>query len=551
MYNENFIKLFENSIKENWSSPALSDYRRSTLTYGQLAESMETWRLVWEKAGILPGDKIAINAKSSATWATVFMAAVSNGFVAVQLFNGFTPSDTQNLVNHSESKILFTEKRIFDGMDFEAMPALVGVIDCNTGELLASRCGFDVILASGKSMLAAKYPGGMKPSDVSLVHDDIDAVCAIMYTSGSTGNPKGVMLKVRNFSANVFVVPHRGFPYRKGETYLSLLPYAHIFGLTFDVLLPLCTGMHTTVLGIPPIPANLREALMDVRPRMLFAVPLIYIKFIEHIIGPYLHSEEGKAMLADYESHPQYCKMLSDILLSSMGGNMEVFATGGAATPFELESLLIDKLKVPFITGYGMSECAPLIAIGILGNYAKRSCGKYLDECLELKIDSADQEGIAGEVLVKGDCVFAGYFKNDEATAASYTEDGWFRTGDMGTVGGDRDLFLVGRCKNMLLSSNGQNIYPEEIEVVLNELPYVSESLIVQRDSKLVALVVVNLDAASNAQLSAESLESVMKQNIVKLNSKIPAYSSVSGYELLYEPFKKTPKGSIRRFLYK
>ena len=547
---ESYIRLFETAVKENWNSPAISDYRKLDLSYGQLAENIEKMRLVWEKAGVMPGDKIALNAKSSSNWASIFMGSTANGYVAVQLFNGFTPSDTQNLVNHSESKILYTEKRIFDNMSFEDMPMLLAAIDCNTGELLASRGDFEQIFNSADELLSQKYPQGYSASDVSFADADMESICAIMYTSGSTGNPKGVMLKIRNFSANVAAF-YETVPYRRGETYLSILPFAHIFGLTVDVVVPLCTGVHVTVLGMLPAPALLKDALMDVRPHILFAVPLIFIKFIDHVIGTYINSDEGRSRLADAENNPLYCKMLSDVLLSSMGGNIELFATGGAAIPSELETLMVSYLKVPFITGYGMSECAPLISIGDKSSYKRKSCGEYIHNYLDLKVVSPDPANIAGEVLVKGDVVFAGYYKNPDATAEAFTEDGWFKTGDMGTVDADRSLFLVGRCKNMLLSTNGQNVYPEEIEVVLNPMPYVAESLIVQRDTRFVALIVVNIDAVSAANLSAEALESVMNQNIAKVNSQIPQYSQISSFELLYEPFKKTPKGSIRRFFYK
>lgn len=551
MLYENFIKLFENAVKEHWNDPALSDFKKDTISYHELAEEIETLGLLWKKIGLRPGDKIAINAKSCKRSSVIYMAAQSLGYVAVELFNGFTPADTLKLVNHSDSRILYTEKRTFDEMDFAQLPALLYVADTATGALLAS-CSDEVAsaYATMSQDFKLKYPHGMSMNDVHYDPRQMEDICAIMYTSGSTGNPKGVMLTVRNFSSNIYSITLY-MPFRNGENYLGILPQAHIFGLICDLVIPMCYGMHATILGLPPIPSNVRDALMEVKPRLFFGVPLIFIKYIDFILGPYIHDPQGAEKLKNYEDHPEFCKMLHDVLLSSMGGNIELFATGGAAIPFELEELMLDKLKLPFISGYGMTETAPIIAVGGIGTYVHRSCGRYSYHCNQFRVDSPDPEHIAGEVQFKGDHVFAGYYKNPEETAAVFTEDGWFRTGDMGTVDADKNVFLAGRCKNMLLSTNGQNIYPEEIEVLLNALPYVSESLIVQRKTRLTALIVVNVDAVSKANLSAEALDEVMKQNMARLNSMVPAYSAVKDFELRNEPFAKTPKGSIRRFMYR
>jgi len=538
-----FTRFFESTILKKWDCPALQDYsQEKCYTYGELAAEMKSLANLWTKAGIKPGEKIAINGKSSANWVKAFMACATEGYVSAVLFNGFTPGDTQNLVNHSESKLLYTEKKIFQGMDFEAMPNIVGAIEINTGELLASRNGFDKLYqeftVNQISKEEAVYP-----------ERDMDELCSIMYTSGSTGNPKGVMLSIRNFSSNVDFVKDN-CPYREDEGYLSILPYAHIFGLTFDAIMPLCVGLHLTILGLPPVPTYLKDAFLKVRPHLFFGVPLVFMKWIDATLGEYINSESGKAKLDDYKNHPDFCKMLRTHLIESMGGNVEFIATGGAAIPSDLESILAFKLQAPFCTGYGMTECAPLLSIGHLGKYKAKSCGEYIS-CIEMKVDSADQENIPGEVLVKGGVVFQGYYKNQAATDAVFTSDGWFRTGDMGTIDSDKNLFLVGRCKNMLLSENGQNIYPEEVEVVLNEMPFVQESLLVQRGQRLIALIVVNAEKLSEMNMNRDALESIMQQNIINLNKKIPAYSAVNDFELMFEPFVKTPKGSIRRFLYK
>ena len=546
---DNFIRLFENATRECWDRPALSDFHKSTITYRELAERVYKLDLIWKKAGIKPGDKIAINTKSCALGASVFMAAVSKGYVAVHLYNAFTPADTQRLVNHSDSKILYTEKRAFDEMNFDEMPQVLCAIDAGTGKVLASRNGVDQLYAQADALLAAQFPNGMQPADFNVCDPDIDDVCAILYTSGSTGNPKGVMLTYRNYTANVQGI-RPGFPFYPRENYLSLLPHAHSFGLTCDVVIPMTMGMHVTVLGLPPIPSNVQAALQEVKPRIFYGVPLIFVKFAEYVLGEDIKNPEGKAKLADYKHNPDFCKKLHDKLINAMGGNIEVFATGGAAIPSEVESLLVYKLQLPFITGYGLTELAPIVSYGKLGKYIPKSCGEYLPEIMEIKIDSPDPENIAGELSVKGDVVFKGYYKNQEATD-QVLKDGWFRTGDMGTVDKNRNVFLLGRSKNMILAGNGQNVYPEEIEVILNELPYVAESIVLQRDTKIIALIVPNMDALDKAGINADALDAIMKQNISLLNSKLPSYSTVNGFELRFEPFAKTPKGSIRRFMYK
>ena len=547
---ENFIHKFESTIKRCWNQPALGDFRKTDETYGELAARIATLHLLFEKVGMKPGDHYAINARSSKNWLEVFMGGIAGGYVSVQMFNGFTPADTQNLVNHSDSRILFTEGAIFKNMDFEMMPEVIGVVDCNTFECLAGRGDFKAIFDSREQLYNEKYPSGITPADVKYPGMDFKDICAIMYTSGSTGNPKGVMINVENFSINVEDLKD-DFPYHPGENYLSILPFAHIFGLVCDGMIPLCLGMHEVVLGIPPIPAIVHDAMSELHPRIFFAVPLILTKFIEYSIGKEIHSEEGAAKLADYKNNREYCEMLRAKMIEALGGKIEEFVTGGAAIPSDLEIMLTEKLGLPFVTGYGMTETCPLIGIAPLGEYKLKSCGKISRLCLDLKIDSDDPKNIPGEVLVKGPGVFTGYYKNPAATEAAFTEDGWFHTGDLGTVDEDKMIFLVGRCKNMILGTNGQNIYPEEIEVILNNLPYVVESVIVSREGKLVALIVPNADQLAAANIDAESMNAVMKGNIKKLNELIPAYSAVADFEIMTQPFAKTPKGSIRRFMYR
>ncbi|MBQ4012395.1 MAG: AMP-binding protein [Bacteroidales bacterium] len=546
---DDFICVFEQSMKECWDKTALVEFQNPGLTYGGLAAEIEKNLLCWKAAGLKPGDKIALNARSSAAWGITYFSSQIGRYVAVQIFNGFMPSDAQGLVNHSESRLLYTEKMLFAKMDFETMPNLLAAIDTHTGELLASRGDFAAIYAQRDALYAAAHPQGMRKEDVHYEARELDDLAAIMYTSGSTGNPKGVMLSVRNLSSNIQLIPHH-FPYHREDNYVSVLPYAHIFGLVYDLMAPLCYGMTLCILYVPPVPANLKPALRQYKPYVFFAVPLIINKLLDESIGEFIHSQSGSAKLADYQNHPDFCDALHDIFMRALGGGCGLLITGGAAMPESLERLMLEQLKVPFVTGYGMTECAPTITLGHKETYVMKECGEPVPEGIELRIDSEDPQHIAGEVLVRGHVVFMGYYKNEAATKAVFTSDGWFRTGDLGTQDEMGRVFLVGRCKSMILSTNGQNIYPEEIEVVLNQLPYVAESLIVSRENRLIALIVPNYKLAEEQGLSKEKLKEIMDANLADINSQIPAYSEISSYALLVEPFDKTPKGSIRRFMY-
>ena len=540
-----FIKTFEESVKSCWGNPALNDYKSEALTYGELARKIETWHLIWKAAGLKEGDKISLNARSSSNWATTFMAATSGGYVSCQLFNGFTPADTQKMVNHSDTKILFTEKAIFDGMNFNEMPQLIAAIDMKNMELLASRNNFADIYARAEELFAEAHPDGWSAEDVKYIDRDMDDLCCLNYTSGSTGTPKGVMLTVRNISSNVDLIP-RYFPYRRGDNYLSILPFAHIIGMLYDLTACLCTGMHLTILYLPPAPTILKDAMQSVSPCTVMMVPLVLKKMAEYSAVEILSDKANSELI---KNSPEYYALLRSRMMANLGGKVEIIVTGGAALPEELEKMLIEKLQLPLVTGYGMTECGPTITLGKLGKYKLKSCGILVD-CMQIEIDSPNPHEIVGEVLVKGSNTFVGYYKNPEADKEVFTENGWFRTGDLGTIDEENNLFLVGRNKSLLLGSNGENVYPEEIEVKLNVLPYVAESLIVQRGEKFIALIVPNADMIAAANISAGTLEDIMEQNITTLNKNIPAFAQVSGYELQEEAFAKTPKGSIKRFKY-
>lgn len=584
----NLTQLFEDSVKAHWSAPALSDYQVRTKTYGELAQDIARLHLMWQAMGLQQGDKVAINAKSSVHWSEVFLAALTGGYVSVQLYNAFLPADAQQLVNHSDSKILYTEKKSFASMAFDEMPNVVAIFDTDSLELLAATDEARRLYEQADALLAAAYPQGYSATDVHFHHRDLDEVCAIMYTSGSTGNPKGVMLTARNFSWNVEAF-QKHIPYCAGDNYVSILPYAHIFGLTCDLITPMCTGMHTIILGRLPIPSVVVEIMQAYSPKIFFAVPLVLAKMVEYVVGgrpsddcqiagaerPLSQKDRASRCQTDNaarsetveQQSEQYYRMLREKVMAALGGKIEVFATGGAAIPPAIEQLLAFRIGMPFITGYGMSECAPLLSLGHVGRYKAKSCGETI-ESLQVRIASPDPEHIPGEFQVKGECVFAGYYKNPEATAEAFTEDGWFRTGDLGTLDKDSTLFLVGRCKNMLLSTNGQNIYPEEIEVLLNSLPGVQESVVVQREHLLHAIIVpkeeekkthpappyegreISAVSAPTGRDAPERLNALMEENLRNLNSRLPQYAQVKTFELRFESFAKTPKGSIKRYLY-
>ena len=550
MYDVTFIKKFENTVRKHWNDAALSDFHHSTATYGQLAAQIEQDQLMWQAAGIQKGAKIALNAKSCAGWIKTFMSIMTGGYVGVQLFDGYTPTDTMSLVNHSDSVLLYTEKRLMDKMDFDQMPALMAAIDVHTGELLASRGTFAAVYNKREQIMLDAHPKGLDLDDFKGYNDrEADELCALNYTSGSTGNPKGVMLTIRNFSVNVFLIP-RHFPYREGQTYLSVLPFAHIFGMMYDAIEPLCLGMHLTILGLPPVPAYLKPALAEVKPNVFFAVPLILVKMLENTIGEFVNSKSGKQKLADYKNNQDYCKALRTIFMSGFGENIELLVTGGAAMAFDLEDLMAQKLEIPFVTGYGMTEACPTIAIGEKGKYKMKSVGEIVSEGIECRIDSDDPEHIPGEIQAKGTNICSGYFNNPEASENLFTQDGFLRTGDLGVMDAKGNIFIKGRCKTMILSANGQNIYPEEIEASINSMEFVSESLVVDRASKLVAIVRFDQDQIKAKGLTALDVHDLPEKIRVKVNRTLPTYSQITKVEEKRDTFDKTPKGSIKRFLY-
>lgn len=545
----NFVKKIEERIKDCWELPALSDYRSNkVLTYGEMAREMEIMHLVWKAAGLQKGEKIAIYARNCSNWIVTYMAAQTGGYAVTHLLSGFTSENAMDLVRHSESRILYTEKSAYENMKFEEMQGLIAVIDIKTMQILAGRDNFSEIYEHRHSLFTATYPQGFNSENVKYELQSSDTISSLIYTSGSTGNPKGVMLTIEGLSHEADLLP-KCYPFRKGEKILSVLPYAHIFGLLFEILGGLCNGMHLVVLCQLPAPSILKDALQIVQPQMIAMVPLVLNKVTEYAIGELIHSTSGSEKLENYKEYPDFCETLRQKFMSFLGGKCELIFTGSTAIGEQFEHMLRIKLNIPLVVGYGMTESHGLISTGHNDRFKLRSCGEIVP-FNKARIDNPNPETQIGELLVKGPNLFIGYYKNTEATKAVMTEDGWMRTGDLCTLDEDGTLYVVGRCKSLLLTSNGQNVYPEEIEVKLNALQYVSESIIIQRDDKFIALIVPQEEQLANEKISAETLKNIMNKNIDILNKKLPAYSQISDYEIMPEPFAKTPKGSIKRFMY-
>ena len=550
---ENLISMYSRSFKEHMSDTVLIDYfTKKSYTYGDLARHIRRIHMLYGILGIEKGDKVALVARNNPQWVTAYIATITYGAVIVPILQNFSPSDTRHIINHSDAKILFTSSDIFKAMGDEPFPNLVAAIDIDTNTSLAISEGKDYEQVKQQifGRFAAEYYKGFGPEDINYEIPDPDALMAISYTSGTSGFSKGVMLSCRNFSVVVqFAIDHK--MHFAGSRTLAILPLAHAYGCAFDMLTPLATGSSITMLGKTPTPSVLAEALKTVRPHLICTVPLIMEKLLKKNVFPALKKQPVKTLLKLPGVNKLVYASIRKKLLEAFGGCMIEMNLGGAALSSETEELL-SKIKFPYTVGYGMTECAPLISYVWHDDYIPGSCGRVLPS-LEAKIcpienGSGNSEG---EICVRGENVMLGYYKNPEATAADIDPEGWFHTGDVGRITDPcRTVYLCGRCKSMILTSNGQNIYPEEIEAKLNECESVAESLIVEENGKLVALVYPKLDEARKNNWSLAHLKEIMERNLQLLNSKVASYEKVSEIKMCSEEFEKTPKQSIRRYLY-
>ncbi len=542
-----YLQRLQDATRKFWDKPALNTLGGESFTYAQMATDIARFHIVFEKAGFKKGDKIALCANNGAKWGFAYLAVNTYETVIVPILADFTPQGVMGLVNHSDSVALFTNAARWAKMEPEKMPALKVVFDVDTWKVLFCRdAKIQETVDNLDNLFKEKYPKGFGPEDVVFPTDNWDDLSTINYTSGSTGDPKGVMLTYRNFSA-VVDFSQRHVP--AGDKMVSMLPMAHMYGLVIEFIYPLCNGTSIYWLGKAPTPASLMKAFAEVKPYLLITVPLVMEKIYKSKLKPTLDKPVMKVLTKIPLINNLIYKKVKDGLVQAFGGKVEEFIMGGAALNPEVERLF-KRINFPYLVGYGMTEGCPLLAYEHWTKYVPGSCGKAIDVC-EIRIDSDDPQHVVGEIQTRGENITIGYYKNPEATANAFTEDGWLRTGDLGIMDADGNIFIRGRSKNMILGPSGQNIYPEEIEAVVNNQPYVMESVVVERGGKLVALVFLDEQAIAASLLDHEAKDNIPENIRLGSNRQLPNYSQIAKVELMDKPFEKTPKMSIRRFLYK
>lgn len=552
MIQENFIKFYEKSFKENWELPALTNYSKEgeCFTYGDIAKEIARIHILFKECQIREGDKIALVGKDSAHWCIVYMATITYGAVIVPILQDFNPNDIHHIINHSDSTFLFVSDRVWDSLEEDKIEETRGVFSLSDFRCLHQRDGENIqkILREMDKKMKDKYPKGFSKEDIKYAEKSNEEVVSLNYTSGTTGFSKGVMLTGNNLAGNVSYGIKLGVLF-KSERELCFLPLAHAYSCAFNFLVPMAVGAHVYLLGKTPSPKILLKAFEEVKPNLILTVPLILEKLYKKMILPQLSKTTMKLALniplIDIRIYAQIRKKLID----AMGGRVHEIIVGGAPMNQEVTDFLY-KIKFPFTIGYGMTECGPLICYDHNNEYIPGSCGQVLKGIMEARIDSEDPYNKVGEIQIRGENVMKGYYKNEEATAKAFTDDGWFLTGDLGTIDHNNHIYLRGRCKTMILSSNGQNIYPEEIESKLNNLPCVMESIIIEKNDKLIGLVYPDYDMVDSTGISHEDLPVIMEQNRLELNKLIAPYEAVSKIQLYPTEFEKTPKKSIKRYLY-
>ena len=539
--------LLEESIKKNWDKPALSNYQGITLKYCDVARRIEKLHIAFEQCGLNKGDKVAICSRNQANWGVSFLAAITYGAVPVPILHEFKPSNIHHLVNHSEARVLFVDEVVWEGLVIEEMPGLQVVVHINTFKFLYAQTEeLWNIRAHLNESFGRKYPADLSPEDLHYYVDSPDELAVINYTSGTSGFSKGVMIPYRAIWSNL-IFGFEKFPELKsGESVVSMLPLAHMLGLMFDFLMEMVLGMHVHFLSRTPSPKIIMEAMATVKPRIIVAVPLIIEKIYRSKLKPIIDRNQFFFRLPFVDNILK--KMIRKELVSTFGGEFLEIVVGGAAINPEVEKFFRG-LEFPFTVGYGMTECAPLISHARFGKARLLSCGQAVPN-MEIRIDSEDAHSIPGEVQVRGANVFMGYYKNEAATREAFTEDGWLRTGDMGVMDADGFLYLRGRSKCMILGPSGQNIYPEEIEGVLNNLNYVVESLVIEDSGSLVALIYPDYPKAAQDGMNREAIEKYLTEKIPLVNKELPGYSHIKRFEFMPEDFERTPKRNIKRFIY-
>lgn len=548
-----FNAIIEKSIIDNWDLDALTDYKGATLQYHDVARKIEKLHIMFENSGLKRGDKVALCGRNSANWAVAFLATLTYGAIAVPILHEFTADQIHNIVNHSEARILFVGDIVATVINPAKMPDLEGIINIPDYSLMISRT--DKLTYAREhlnEMFGKKYPKYFRKEHISYYHEESpDQMAMINYTSGTTGFSKGVMVPYRAIWSNYdFAMQVLGKDIiKRGDRVISILPMAHMYGMAFEFIFEFLHGCHIYYLTRVPSPAIIAQAFSDIKPSIIIAVPLVIEKIIRKKVFPKLQDSKVRLLM----NMPFISKKVEDKICEQVrkafGGNFYEIIIGGAAFNQDVEQFL-KRIRFPYTVGYGATECAPIICYADYSTFAPGSCGRPVVH-MEVKIDSPDPDNIPGEILARGLNVMLGYYKNPEATAQTIDKDGWYHTGDLGTMDAEGNVFIKGRSKNMLLSANGQNIYPEEIEDKINSMDLVVESVVVQRDAKLVALIYPDYDEITNRHLSDTEVKNMMEANRIVLNQEMPAYSKISEIELMKEEFEKTPKKSIKRFLYK
>lgn len=542
-------KIFEQSFKRNWDRPAISNYQGVTLHYRDVARRIEKMHIMFEECGLQKGDKVAICSRNQANWGVAFLSALTYGAVPVPLLHEFKPGNIHHLVSHSEAKILFVDDVVWEGLTEAEMPLLHAVIQVNTFKLLYAR-DEKITLARKhlNELFGKKYPESFGPEALDYYEDTADELAVINYTSGTSGFSKGVMIPYRAIWSNIDFASNAVPGLDNTKSVVSMLPSAHMYGLMFELLYELSVGAHVHFLSRVPSPKVIMQALAEVKPYIVIAVPLVIEKIYKSKVKPVLEKEGIKFLMKLPVLNQVVMNKIRTELVNAFGGEFMEIIIGGAAFNKEVEAFF-KRINFPFTVGYGMTECAPIITYEDWQTSKLYSCGKTAPN-LEIRIDSADSQNIPGEVLVKGANVFLGYYKNEEATSAVFTEDGWFRTGDMGIIDADGALFLKGRSKCMILGPSGQNIYPEEIETVVNSRPYVVDSLVIEDDGGLTALIYPDFAQGEKDGMKQEAFVKYIESTLAELNKELPNYARLKKIEVMSEDFERTPKKSIKRYLY-
>ena len=544
-----FNEYIEQSIKEHWDLDALSDYRGENFQYKDIARLIEKLHIIFEYSNVKPGDKIAICGRNSAHWGAVFFATLTYGAVAVPILHEFKAEQIHNIVNHSEAKLLFVGDQVWKELEADKMPVLEGIIGIADYSLLVGRTQ-KVIYAREhlNQLFGERYPKNFRKHHIAYHKDQPEELAVINYTSGTTSRSKGVMIPYRALWSNLdFATQALGKHLKTGDNIISMLPMAHTYGMSFEFIFEFCTGCHIFFLTKNPSPNILFAAFAELQPRIIIAVPLIIEKIIRKAVLPKLQGTTAKMLLKIPLLRQKIKDKVCERLRAAFGGNFYEIIIGGAALNREIESLLHD-IGFNYTVGYGTTECSPIISYADWNTFREGSCGRVAPR-MEIRIDSDDPQHTVGEILTRGTNVMTGYYKNEEATREAL-RDGWYHTGDLGIIDEEGNLFIKGRCKNMLLGSSGQNIYPEEIEDKLSNLAFVNECIVIQKDNRLYGLVYPDYEEAHNLGLQDSDLTKVMEENRTELNAMLPTYSQLSGIKLMQSEFEKTPKRSIKRFLY-